>query len=95
MNHHHQSYQYLILRNPRVFGYSYKNFTYDILLYLIYFSDVLEQNIILPYICCLLINFPLNGHCQSHQKSSRQLLKNWFYLNGYAHIYTSGVYVLL
>lgn len=60
-----------LLRNPKVFDYSYKNFTYDIRLYLIYFSDVSEHKIILAFTCCLLINFPLNGHCQSHQKSAR------------------------
>lgn len=84
-----------LLRNPRVFNYSYKNFIYDIWLYLIYFSDVSEHKIISGYTCCLLINFPLNGHCQSHQKSTRWLFKNWFYPNGYAHKYTSRIYVSL
>lgn len=79
---HHQSYWCLSLRNPRFFGYSYKNLTYDIWLYLISFSHVLEYKIILEYACYLLINFQLTGHCQNYQKTSR-LFKNWFYPNEY------------
>lgn len=39
--------------------------------------------------------FHLKNTCQSDQKSSKQLFKNWFCVNGYAHKYTSEVHVLL